>query len=370
MSAPIVLCPASRCLSRARHAVVLWRQVCGAVLLAGAAVAQAAAPEPAEVGTIAFGSCLHQERPQPVWDAVLPLRPDLFVFAGDNVYADSGDPAVLAAAYDRLAAAPGFQALRTAVPLLATWDDHDYGLNDGGAEFPGKTASRAAFLAFFRGEPAGDTDDRGIFQASVFGPPGRRVQVILLDTRWYRGPLRREAPSPRCMRGCLVPNSDPGATLLGEAQWQWLDQQLRQPAELRLLLSSIQVIPEEHGFEKWANFPHERERLFRLIRETGADGVVILSGDRHLAELSRLPAEVVGYPLVEVTSSSLNTGRHGPVEPNRHRIGGDSFRADNFGVVRVDWAAPDPHVALEVRDVQGKVVLTEQLGLGTLRRGP
>ena len=113
---------------------------------------------------------------------------------------------------------------------------------------------------------------------------------------------------------------------VGDRQWGWLERQLRQPAELRLVVSSIQVIPEEHGFERWANLPRERERLFELIRSNGANGMVLLSGDRHLAEISRLPFEVVGYSLYEVTSSSMNAERHGPKEPNRYRTTAESFK--------------------------------------------
>ena len=55
------------------------------------------------------------------------------------------------------------------------------------------------------------------------------------------------------------------------------------------------------------NFPHERERLYKLLRDTRAGGVVLLSGDRHLAELSVTDAGL-GYPLFDLTSSGLNQG--------------------------------------------------------------
>jgi alkaline phosphatase D len=149
------------------------------------------------------------------------------------------------------------------------------------------------------------------------------------------------------------------------------------PAELRLIGSGVQVVTDEHGSEMWGNFPRERQRLLRLIRQTGAGGVVILSGDRHLAEMSRLTADAadgVGYPIWDVTSSSLNTpsGNFTKArtrfanEINSNRVGLTYFDV-NYGAVLIDWDAADPVVRLQVRDEQGGVVLQQRLTLGQLQ---
>ena len=154
-----------------------------------------------------------------------------------------------------------------------------------------------------------------MYSTQVFGPVGRRVQVILLDGRYHRSPLGKgfkPGEPGDGYRGKYIPNTDEGATMLGETQWRWLEQQLKVPADIRLIGSGIQVVADEHGSEKWGNFPNERQRLFKLIRDTKATGVVILSGDRHLAEIARLPGDSVlgvGYPLFDITSSSLNAQR-------------------------------------------------------------
>jgi alkaline phosphatase D len=322
---------------------------------------------PEVIETIVAGSCLRQSQPQPVWRAILAAQPDLFIAMGDNVYADTVDPEAMRSAYGRLGENPDYRTLRERVPVLATWDDHDYGANDAGADYPMRQESQRIFADFF--ELPGDSPVRtrqGVYDAHAFGPPGRRVQVILLDTRYFRGTLRRGPPSIDCPRGRYVPNEDPGTTILGEAQWTWLADQLREPADLRLLVSSIQVLPEEHCFEKWANLPHERERLFHLVREAGARGVVILSGDRHYAEISQLPANVVGYPLYELTASSLNAPGGPAGEPNRHRVTREGIPEANFGVVRIDWSQQDPVISLEVRGVDGQVVLSRDVMIGGL----
>ncbi|MCA9055175.1 MAG: alkaline phosphatase family protein [Planctomycetaceae bacterium] len=330
---------------------------------------------------IAFGSCAKQDRPQPIWEAIVETQPQLFVFLGDNIYGDSEKLEVLQDKWGQLAAQPGYQKLKAACPVVGTWDDHDYGKDDGGADFPQRAGSQQLFLDFL-GVEADDPrrQQEGVYSTATYGPPGKRVQIILLDTRYFRSPLVRGTPAAEPgegIRGKYVPNPDPQATMLGDAQWSWLAEQLREPAELRIIGSSVQVIPNDHGWEKWGNFPHERTRLFQLIRESSADGVVLLSGDRHLAEISCLPTEApegVGYPLYDVTSSSLNAASGNMTkaktrfvnEINSHRIGLTYFET-NFGLIEVDWTPDDPVVRLQVRDEAGGVVLQQRVTLSQLR---
>jgi hypothetical protein len=327
---------------------------------------------PQPLHRIAFGSCATQERPQPIWDAVGATKPELLLLLGDNIYADTEDMGVMKAKYDKFAAMPGFKALRESVPILATWDDHDLGVNDGGSDYPKKVESQKLFLDFF-GEPADSTRRKqaGVYDAKVIGPEGKRVQIIMLDTRYFRSsPLKKKVAAVGRNEGPYEPNPDPSTTMLGEDQWRWLDEQFRQPAEIRLIVSSIQVIAEDHGWEKWMNIPHERERLYRLIKDTGVEGVVFLSGDRHLAELSTMDGGA-GYPFYDITSSGLNQASKSwrPLEVNRHRVGTMNW-GDNFGLVTIDWERPDPEIALQIRDQKGDVFLGQKLNLSTLKRRP
>lgn len=334
-----------------------------------AAVLAPAIQASAVIDSIAFGSCLRQHEPQPVWDGIIASKPDLFLFIGDNIYADTEDIGVLRDEYAQLAAQPGYQRLRARCPVHATWDDHDYGANDAGADFPMRAASEQAFLEFFEiPQEAAVRRRPGVYDAHLYGPRERRVQIILLDTRYFRGPLKRGLPTLTCRRVRYLPNNDPEATLLGEAQWAWLEAQLRQPAELRVLASSIQVIPDQHCFEKWGNFPRERERLFRLIRDTQANGVVLISGDRHLADISRLAEHAVGYPVYEITSSGMNSARSGWGEANSYRAISDSFHENNFGLINIDWTVPNPILRLEVRDAEGNVARRVEVQLKSLQR--
>ena len=329
---------------------------------------------------IAFGSCAKQDRPQPIWDSVIASNPDLFLFIGDNIYGDSKEIDVLRKKYGQLGAQPGFRRLAETCPIAATWDDHDYGANDAGVEFPIKRASQQLFLDFFK-VPADDPrrTREGVYASSIIGPAGKRVQIILLDTRYFRSPLaskKNNRPRAEGLRGSYVPTKDRSATMLGDEQWKWLEAELRKPADVRIIASSIQVLSYEHGFEKWYNFPRERTRLLTLIRDTNAKGVVFLSGDRHLAEISRLnvgSAWGIDYPIYDITSSSLNSpsGNHTKSgtrfvnEVNFHRVGLTYFET-NFGTIEIDWpkkAKSDNaiQVRLQVRDEAGGVVLQQSV---------
>jgi alkaline phosphatase D len=338
------------------------------LLIAPAAAQQPKTSRPIE--RIAFGSCADQEKPQPIWAAIRAAKPDILLSLGDLVYVNRGgeDHAARLAAYRKLAANADFSALRDQIPFLATWDDGELGINDGGANFPRLEDFRKDFLDFL-GEPPDSARRKsgGVYDARIFGPPGKSVQVILLDTRSFRSPLKRGSFPPD--GGRYVPDAHPQKTMLGEAQWKWLEEQLRVPATIRLIISSIQVVPEEQRWESWSNFPHERKRLFDLIRAAKVTGAIFLSGDRHLAELSVVDGGA-GYPFFDLTSSGWNVARirQMPHEPNRHRVVTVQW-TDNFGMIEIDWTPPDPQLALQIRGAGGEIVFQRKLALSLLQPG-
>ena len=84
---------------------------------------------------VAFGSCNRTEVENLFWDDILALKPDLWIWGGDNIYADTDDMEKMREMYRAQRNIPAYRALTSAVPVIGTWDDHDYGLNDGGATF-------------------------------------------------------------------------------------------------------------------------------------------------------------------------------------------------------------------------------------------
>ena len=183
---------------------------------------------------ISFGSCAKQDQPQPIWDAIVAGSPQLFVLLGDNIYGDSADMNILKAKYNQLNEHPGFKKLKQICPVVATWDDHDYGKDDAGAEFAMRRESQQVFLDFLGAGPDDLRRTRdGVYSAKVYGPVGKRVQILLLDARFFRSPLAKGFDSREPgegYRGKYVPNTDDNATVLGDVQWAWLAEQLKVPA--------------------------------------------------------------------------------------------------------------------------------------------
>lgn len=325
------------------------------------------------IETIAITSCSNEAegRNQTVFEVVARDRPDLLLMLGDNVYGSWSpkDPALpdLRRSYTQQAKRPEFRALVGSTPTLAIWDDHDFGVNDGGGDFAHKALAQRMFADFWR---LPRTDERrareGVYTSRIIGPPGRRLQIILLDTRYFRSPLtltdERDAPG----KERYVANPDAGMTILGPAQWAWLEGELKKPADLRIIASSIQVVAEGHGWEKWGNFPAEKQRMVDLIARTGAKGVVFLSGDRHNSSLNVL-REGAPYPLYDLTASAVNMPwMSGVSEAGPLRIEGP-FGPENFGEMRIDWQGRS--VSLGVRDIAGKPVFTRAIPFAEIGAG-
>ncbi len=327
---------------------------------------------------IAFGSCAKHWQPQPIWNAVIESNPDLWLFLGDAIYADTDGKTTwqvtkeqLAGEWGRLADKPEFQKARKKIPMMATWDNHDYGSHAGGVEFPLKDASKKIFLDFF-GEPENSERRKtsGIYDAKIFGPEGRRVQIILLDTRYFKdpykqNPLPKEAWLKSGKVGGYIPNVDPSKNLLGQEQWAWLEDQLKKPAEVRLIASSIQIIANEKGMDEWGNFPLERQKLVNLFGSTKANGVILLSGNVHFAEISK--TNKGPYPFFELTSSGMtHVNEVYAAAPNSHRVKGP-FTETNFGLVKINWdATPSPVISLAIISTKGDTIFYESIPLSDL----
>ena len=317
---------------------------------------------------IAFGSCAHQDKPQPVLERVVEQQPDLFIYLGDNIYGDSRDMDVLRGKYAKLAAKPEFQTLRKNVAVLSIWDDHDYGENDAGKEYPFYKESRQIFLEFWRvPEDSPRRAHDGIYGVHFFRSEGHTVQVLLLDTRSFRSPLKKntvlEAVGGK-FKNDYQPDSDPSKTILGETQWMWLEEQFRTPADLRVIASSIQFGHEYNGYESWTNLPLEQERLVETIRRTKAAGVVLLSGDVHWGEISRRDFPGL-YPLYDVTASGITEDWY-KIEPNQYRQG-DAVPENHFGMIEVDWQTKSPTISMKIINRDGKAKSVAHVSLADLQ---
>lgn len=293
---------------------------------------------------IAFGSCNQQDRSQHMWAQIAASDPQAFLFIGDNVYGDTNwdggaDLGTLRAAYAKQASHREFVDFRAAIPMLATWDDHDFGYNDGGATFTHRRFAEDIFEHYWN-SPADVRERDGIYFSRSYGEEGKRVQLIMLDTRFFRSNLKRPGPGEAGPDfGRYVPSHDSAATMLGDAQWDWLEGELAKPADLRIVVSSVQVLTQAHGWEAWALMPAERARLLDMLTAREESGLVMLSGDRHSGGIYK--QELADEPLWEITSSSLNlafstTAEATEREPDPLRVT-PFIGEENFGLIDIDW---------------------------------
>jgi alkaline phosphatase D len=340
------------------------------------------------------------------WDRIVAAKPDLVLLLGDNVYAppklhsreedldssevyqsQNGDTessdkvggSIMHASYQALMANASFRRAAGQIPILATLDDNDYNVRNLDAtemtedEMHNELeVAKQAFLQFFQ-IPMSDTRwnvGRGVYTSydfylqkdgtttawcSTSHEPNRvskedilwRLQIILLDVRRHKTSFAKRALQTNddtediCV-GPYMPDDGVHTTMLGAAQWQWLEEQLtrdRAP-NLRLLVSPIQVLSDgQHGWDCWSLFPRERQRLLSLLRsETNTTTpTLVLSGDRHVAGFYT-QSFGPGNDLVEVMSSSLTHSVPQGVldhENDASRVG-DFIHANNFGMLELE----------------------------------
>lgn len=319
---------------------------------------------------IAFGSCGHETHPLPIFDEVVKHKPDVFVFLGDNLYGDTKDMNELQEKYNLLESKSSFQNLKNNVPIIATWDDHDYGWNDAGRHYAFKEESKEIFLDFFdEPEDSERRNHKGIYHSYMYEHGENKVQIIMLDMRTFRDDIKsyngeKDEDDRYFYNLDYIPYAKSDSTLLGSEQWSWLNMELQKEADIRVIGSSTQFGIEYNGYEAWANFPHEREKFISLIKKNRAEGILFISGDVHYAEISKLEVPKM-YSIYDVTASGLSSTWHFAT-PNRNRIEGP-IMDNHFGLLSISFAGESPKIKAEVWDIKGNQRIDYDILLSELK---
>jgi len=298
---------------------------------------------------IAFGSCLDQGYPQPIWQSIKNENINSFIFLGDNVYGD-----VPSGKLNKMKKAYAHQ--KTMIPdwlfkkdMNVIWDDHDYGINDGGTSYPLKKQAQLMYLDFWNISSDDERRKReGIYTNKFINIDGFTVNLVLLDTRYFRSDLDKTIG----INTVYKKNLDLNSTILGNKQWAWLEETINKKADLVIISTSIQLLATSHRFEKWSNFPHEHIRMKKLLKQSKIP-VLIISGDRHQGAIYEEDN------LFEITSSSLNKtlspskfiGR--PKEVDDAMIG-DMYSGENYGLITIDTEKKE--YLIELKDLNGQKV--------------
>ena len=294
----------------------------------------------AESIKIGLGSCLDQDYPQPIWQSIKKEDLNYFIFLGDNVYGDTryGSLRKMKSAYDKQKKVlPDFL---NNISIFSIWDDHDFGINDGGADYRFKRRAQELYLDFWEITKDDDRSNReGIYFSKNEIFFDKKFKFIFLDTRFFRSKLKGKKSN-------YIENIESDATILGNAQWTWLENELKSDFDFLLIFSSIQIIAKDHRFEKWSNFPNERAKLFELLEQFN-DKTILFSGDRHRAGIYRKNG------IIEVTSSSMNKPGSSFNETDSYLIG-KTYPQENYGVVEI----LENTIHIKIKDIKGKTLNT------------
>lgn len=303
-----------------------------------------------DVDVIAFGSCNHQSLPQEMWLNMMDYKPDLFVFLGDNIYGDCKTVDCIQNNYNKQLRKTYFLDFMEKVPIIGTWDDHEYGTDNSGIENPIKKESQKLFLDFI-GEPLNSPrrTQEGIYTSYTFGKEGKKVKIILLDERYFR-----EKPGET-------------ADMLGELQWKWFENELNNSdAQINLIGSSSQFLVSGKTSDRWEQYPRSQKRMYDLIKASKKQGVIFLSGDIHCAEMMQNTSTELNYPLYEFTSSGLTHAHWSPkINKNKYKIQ-KPFCGLNYGLITVNWNNPIV-IKVEIKDIQNFTVQEKTLYLDDLK---
>jgi alkaline phosphatase D len=311
------------------------------------------------ISKIAFGSCSRQSDTLQLWSEILKFNPNVWIWGGDNVYGDTKDMKVLKAKYAEQKNRPSYQTLAESCFITGTWDDHDYGKNDAGKWFRKKKQSKELLLDFLD-IPADDPVRKrpGVYSSYTLGEEQRQIKIINLDTRWFRDNLIRKRNG---LKKTTRYKTNKRGDVLGKKQWRWLKHELEEATEpLIFINSSIQVIADEQELEKWGNFPKARKRFLDLVIQSQKN-VIILSGDQHISEISKLEIPGRALPLFDITSSGLTHVKNSSREIfNRYRIG-HVITQKNFGLMEIDWSGEFPKVQVSIRGHHSQLFLALQI---------
>ena len=346
--------------------------------------------------TLAAGSgANHWARYDPkVWSAIAELGPDLFVAVGDTPYGDGllwlDDDVWKAArkalrvaktdagrrlyeelgrqyrrraaeaiplAYESFREGPGFVDMASTSFWVATWDDHETGMNNGDRDNPVLDVALETFKAFTP-NPSFGIDGQGVFWTLQWGD----VEIILIDDQTFRTPTYEAEADPEA------------ATMLGERQFEWLADRLkRSDAVFKIIVCGSPFNDSTRKHDSWVTYHVERDRLMDVIAEARVDGVVLLTGDVHRSEFFRLPwlEERGGYPLYELVTSPLfqHSRDCGGEVPFRRFCAGDPARGmlELFAWLDIDTTLDDPSMKMQVRDSAGQLLMDRTIRASMLR---
>lgn len=324
---------------------------------------------------LALASCQHYEQGWfSGWRHMLADQPDLVVFVGDYIYEGSwgsnpvrlhrgGEARTVVDYRNRYAQYKldaDLRAAHAALPFVLTWDDHEVDNDYAGAQSeqldPQFLLRRAAaYQACYEHQPlprrmlpAGA--DMRIYTTFDYGDLAR---ILLLDNRQYRDPQACQEDNVGGSRsvGDCAEMAQPGRTLLGAAQQQWLEGELAQTrarwnvlAQQTLFASQRQSagVQPERWTDAWDGYPHAREAVLAALQRHRVRNPLVLGGDVHAFYACDVHRDG-DDPRTPIVASEICTTSLASEGLPRELVAG--------------WVSHNPHIHLARPDVRGYALL-------------
>jgi alkaline phosphatase D len=277
------------------------------------------------IKTLAFGSCNKHYKNQPLWQNLISQSPDLFIWGGDSIYADGKGIGEILAAYKTQNLVEDYITFKSQTPIVGIWDDHDFGKNNGGGDYPDKKLSQQYALDFLE-EPVNSFRRmrEGIYTSYDFGEAGKKIKIILLDNRYFLDSKKK--------------------MILGTAQWEWLEKEIKNSkANLHFIVSGISVLTgATFHSEEWADYPEEKSHLRKILKDSKLP-YLYLTGDRHFASIFEKEGEM------EFLSSGMTHNISPLLRPYLRGQYPNTVFAHNYGLIEISWSKSTPRLNLSVR---------------------
>ncbi len=315
----------------------------------------------------AFGSCTYvneekNDRPgkgygseYEIFTALHKENVDFMIWGGDNTYLrepDWGSRSGIMHRYTHTRSLPEMQPLLAGVHNYATWDDHDFGLNDSDYTFHNKDITTEAFQLFWHSQNTNLIEgSNNVVSTFLWGD----AQFFMLDNRTFRQAQDYEAENK---------------SYFGEKQVQWLIESLvSSKAPFKFVVAGGQILNESAIFENYATYKEERKRVLEAIKKQNIEGVIFLTGDRHHSVITKMEREK-DYPLYDFTSSSLTAGSATPKENENPTAIKDSFIVGkhNYAVIEIEGKRKDRVLTIIYKDKDGKELYSLTIKESELKR--
>lgn len=296
-----------------------------------------------QLTTFTFGSCNSTSSSQPIWKYMLKDEPQLFIWGGDNIYADTSDPSLMQQMYQIQNNKVGYKELRETTPIIGVWDDHDYGHDNATYSNSIKYISQQLFLDFIR-EPSKSLrrNQEGIYTSYTFGPKHREIKFIMLDNRFHHSSPEK--------------NSD----ILGNEQWSWFEKEIKNSnAKIHFIVAGLSILSRKIPVtEEWEDHPRALKRMLALLDQHNPSGVVFLTGDKHFSSIFQR------YGYLEFMNSGMTHTVSRVLRRLVSRYYPISFFGMNYGKVNIEWNEFDkPLIQLEIKGLREKAYFIRQYEL-------